>query len=275
MAMLLLPDVIERTWGGRAGEPWWPDAIAAVRARHKDLQFMAEVYWDREYELQQQGFDYTYDKRLYDRLHAQDAAAVRGHLHADAEYMRRSVRFIENHDEPRAAATFPPDAHRAAATITLLTPGLRFVHDGQCNGRTRRVSMHLGRRAVEPVDEELAEFYGRLLAVMRRPAVRDGSWRLVDVRTAWDGNPTHGQFVAFVWDGPESERLLVAVNYGPTQGQCYVEAPWPDLVGRPVVLVDQLSESRYERAGDDLRARGLYLDVPAWRAHVFEVKAGP
>jgi hypothetical protein len=29
---------------------------------------MAEVYWDMEWTLQQQGFDYCYDKRLYDRL---------------------------------------------------------------------------------------------------------------------------------------------------------------------------------------------------------------
>src|SRR5207249_4534753 len=144
MARLLLPDVIARTWGEQVDTSWWPDAIWAVRQRHADFVFMAEVYWDREYELQQQGFDYTYDKRLYDRLRDRDAAAVRGHLHADAEYMRRSVRFLENHDEPRAAAAFPPAVHRAAAAITFLVPGLRFIHEGQLEGRTRRVSMHLG-----------------------------------------------------------------------------------------------------------------------------------
>jgi hypothetical protein len=273
MAMLLLPDVIARTWGGQADESWWPGAIAAVKARHPDFTFMAEVYWDLEYDLQQQGFDYTYDKRLYDRLRDGNAAAVRGHLHADAEYMRRSVRFIENHDEPRAASVFPADVHRAAATITMLVPGLRFIHDGQCEGRMRKISVHLGRRSPEPVDESLAEFYGQLLAVMRRPAVRDGTWRLLDVRPSWDGNPTCEQFIAFAWDGPPAERLLVAVNYGPSAGQCYVEAPWPDLRGRWVTLADQLSEAQYERGGDKLYTRGLYLDVPAWRAHVFAVTA--
>ena len=113
MAMLLLPDVIQRTWGDRSRPAdgtapidvsFWPEAIRAVRGEHPGFLFMAEVYWDLEWDLQQQGFDYTYDKRLYDRLHGRDAAGVRGHLCADAEFQHRSVRFLENHDEPRAAA---------------------------------------------------------------------------------------------------------------------------------------------------------------------------
>ena len=67
MAMLVLPDVFERTWGIRP-DLFWPKATEAVRRKHPDFRFMAEVYWDLEWTLQQQGFDYTYDKRLYDRL---------------------------------------------------------------------------------------------------------------------------------------------------------------------------------------------------------------
>src|SRR5262245_57501971 len=77
MAMLILPDVFARTWGQQSWPtdgsqpvdgPFWPTAIAAVREVHPCFVFMAEVYWDLEWDLQQQGFDYTYDKRLYDRL---------------------------------------------------------------------------------------------------------------------------------------------------------------------------------------------------------------
>ena len=67
MAMLILPEVFERTWGRRA-QSFWPEVIKAVREKNPDFCFMAEVYWDMEWTLQQQGFDYTYDKRLYDRL---------------------------------------------------------------------------------------------------------------------------------------------------------------------------------------------------------------
>jgi len=52
-------------------------------------------------ELQQQGFDFCYDKKLYDRLEHGPAESVRLHLCADMDYQERLVRFIENHDEPR------------------------------------------------------------------------------------------------------------------------------------------------------------------------------
>ena len=113
MAMLMLNDVFERTWGDRAGPrpagEYWPAVIAAVKSGHPGFVFMAEAYWDLEWALQQQGFDYCYDKRLYDRLVARRRRAVHGHLTADIAYQQRLVRFIENHDEPRAAAAFPPE----------------------------------------------------------------------------------------------------------------------------------------------------------------------
>jgi hypothetical protein len=162
MAMLILPDVFERTWGLRP-RPFWPPAIAGVRSRYPEFVFMAEVYWDLEWTLQQQGFDYTYDKRLYDRLHAQHARPVREHFLADHEYQRRSARFLENHDEPRAAAAFPPEVHRAAAVLTFLCPGLRFVHQGQLEGKRTRIPVHLARGPAEPVDAAVERFYVQLL----------------------------------------------------------------------------------------------------------------
>src|SRR6185295_8307933 len=141
--------------------------------------------WDLEWTLQQQGFDYTYDKRLYDRLEQRAARAVRGHLLAAPEFQDRLARFLENHDEPRAAATFPPEVHRAAAVITFLTPGLRFFHQGQFEGRKKRISPHLVRAPEEPVDREIKRFYDRLLAALRDPAVRNGDWRLLECVSAW------------------------------------------------------------------------------------------
>jgi glycosidase len=284
MAMLLLPDVIARTWGERSrpadGSPpvdgsFWAAAIPHVSRRHPGFVFMAEAYWDLEWTLQQQGFDYTYDKHLYDRLRAQDASAVRGHLRADPGFQRASARFLENHDEPRAAAVFPAPVHRAAAVITYLVPGLHFVHEGQRSGRRLRTSNHLGRRAPEPVDRELETFYNRLFACMRRPETRDGDWRLLDAQPAWDGNVSSERFIAFAWTFPREgaeRRLLAAVNYAPARGQCYVRLPWEDLRGRAVVLTDLVNPmTRYERDGSDLARQGLYLDVPAWGHHVFEV----
>ncbi|HEX3870606.1 MAG TPA: alpha-amylase family glycosyl hydrolase [Pirellulales bacterium] len=281
IAMLVLPDVIHRTWGEKSkpadGSPpidvsFWPQAVARVRSLHPNFVFMGEVYWDREYGLQQQGFDYTYDKRLYDRLHAQHTDEVRGHLRADSEFQRKSVRFLENHDEPRAAEVFPPSIHRAAAIIAFLVPGMRFFHEGQLDGRKQHVSMHLSRRPVEALDVEIRAFYLQLLSLLKSPIVRDGTWQLLDCHPAWDGNGTNAQFISFAWRGADGKRMLVAVNDGPSQAQCRAPLAWDEIADKKVVLHDRLSSAIHERDGNELRQQGLYLDLPAWGYNVFEVQ---
>jgi hypothetical protein len=271
MAMLVLPDVFERTWGRRA-PLFWPETTARVRERTPGFCFMAEVYWDLEWTMQQQGFDYAYDKRLYDRLRAGHARPVRGHLLAGLDYQDKLARFMENHDEPRAAATFGPQMHQAAAIVTYLSPGLRFFHQGQFEGRRKRISPHLVRAPVEPTDEAVEGFYERLLAVVRETTVRDGDWRQLECAPAWDGNWTWEGFLACAWQH-DDEQLLVAVNYAGNQGQCYVRLPFAHLSGRSIRLNDLMSGARYERAGSDLVSTGLYVDLPAWGYHVFDVRS--
>ncbi len=268
MAMLVLPEVFERTWGIKA-QPFWPEATQRVRERAPGFCFMAEVYWDLEWTLQQQGFNYTYDKRLYDRLLDRHAQPVREHFNAGLDYQNKLARFLENHDEPRAAATFSPEGHAAAAVITFLSPGLRFFHQGQFEGRKKRISPHLCRSPDELIDQKLKQFYERLLAVLRHPAVRDGQWQLLECIPAWEGNLTSDCFVAFAWQGAGGERLLVAVNYAPNQSQCYVRLPFADLGNGHWRLEDLLSDEQYDRDGNNLRSRGLYLDAPPWHCHAF------
>lgn len=266
MAMLVLPDVFERTWGRRP-PLFWPTATRRVRQLVPGFLLMAEVYWDLEWELQQQGFDYAYDKRLYDRLRDRQARPVRDHLGAAVTYQQRLSRFLENHDEARAATTFPLDAHRAAAVITFLSPGMRFFHDGQLEGRKRRISPHLCRAPDEPVDPEVARFYDQLLTILRHPALRDGEWQLLGCSPAWEGNWTWDCFVVFAWQGPGGGRALVTVNYAANQSQCYVRLPFAELEGRSVQLRDLLGGDVYDRD-----ARGIYIDAPPWGASVFSVQ---
>jgi glycosidase len=270
MAMLVLPEVFERTWGLRA-PLFWPKATQRVRERVPDFCFMAEVYWDLEWTLQQQGFNYAYDKRLYDRLRDGHARPVREHFHAGLDYQDKLARFLENHDEPRAAAAFAPAVHQAAAIITFLSPGLRFFHQGQLQGRKKRISPHLGRGPDEPIDQELGKFYQRLFDVLCLPAVRQGQWQALEPIPTWDGNWTHDCFLAFAWHGANGKRLLVAVNYAPNQSQCHLRLPFADLAHRPVRLQDLTSDVAYDRDGNALLSGGLYLDLPPWGYHVFDI----
>jgi hypothetical protein len=171
----------------------------------------------------------------------------------------------------RALTTFA-GGHRAAAIITFLTPGLRFFHQGQRQGKRARIPTHLGRGPTEVPDESIAAFYAGLLACLKDPAFRDGDWHLLEARPAWEGNRSNEAFVAFAWTGPGNERRLVVVNYVTHASQCYLGVPWDDLSGRTWRLHDRLGEATYNRDGGDLSAHGLFLDLPAWGYHVFEVE---
>ena len=270
MAMLVLPEVFERTWH-IAMPPFWPDAIARVRAKSPEFLFMAEVYWDLEWTLQQQGFDSTYDKRLYDRLREQHAGSVRDHFRAGLDFQDKLARFLENHDEPRAAATFSPEVHEAAAVLTFFSPGLRFFHQGQFEGRRRRLSPHLNRWPVEPINDRTVGFYRRLQNALQDPVFRDGDWKLLESTRAWWDNWTHENFIVFHWRGANGQQRLVAVNYAPNQSQCRVRLPIQQPGGQTIRLRDLLSEASYDRLDHELLDPGLYLDLPAWGYHVFEL----
>lgn len=273
MAMLVTREVFTRTWGGEFDPPgaeFWPRAIERVRAEHTDFIFMAEVYWDMEYQMQQQGFDFAYDKRLYDRLLHEGGPSVRAHLRADLSYQKRLARFVENHDEPRAMTAFGPERGRAASAFALTLTGLRLLHEGQLEGRRTKLSVHLGRRPQETADIETEEHYRRLLAALAHTVFHEGEWRSVEPRAAWEGNPSHENFAASLWTSGEEMRL-VAVNLSDARAQCYLPLELPALRGRQWLLCDALSDAQYLRDGDGLLSPGLYLDVPAYGHHLFEM----
>ena len=276
MAMLMMNDVFERTWNGRAGErpvdDYWPTVIQAVNSRRADFVFLAEAYWDLEYALQQQGFSYCYDKRLYDRLVHDGADSVDGHLHADIDYQDRLVRFIENHDEPRAAATFPPAKARAAAVVTLGQTGARLVHEGQLDGRRVHIPVFLSRRPDEVPDTDLRAFYDRLLAGLGDGVYRTGVWQLGE-RSGWEGNDSWQNLLVWGWRDDKPRKLIV-VNLGETRAEGHVSLPWDDLRGQEWRLADGLGDSVYERAGDDLR-NGLYVALDPWASNLFDLAPLP
>ena len=275
MAMLMLSDVFERTWGQRAGPrplgDYWTTVIPAARRKSPEFRFIAEAYWDLEWELQQQGFDHCYDKRLYDRMDRGDAEGVRLHLLADRAYQERMIRFIENHDEPRAAAAFPSGKGRAAAVVLLTLTGAKLLHEGQFEGRKVRLPVFLARRPAEPIDVDLAAFYERLLPEVTRDVFRDGEWRPCE-RSGWPDNQSHLDVLAWCW-AKGGERSLVVVNYREDHSQARVHVPWDDMRGKVWRLHDALSGEAYDRSGDEMQDAGLYVDLGPWQCHLFRMES--
>ena len=281
MAMLLLNDVFARTWGDRVGPApateYWSDVIGAVRAAHPGAILIAEAYWDLELRLQQLGFDHCYDKRLYDRLANGDAESVRLHLCADLAYQQGLVRFIENHDEPRAAATFPGARQRAAAVVALTQPGARLLHDGQLEGRRVHVPVFLGRAPDEAPDPDLARWYRALLGAVRDPVLQAGRWQLCE-RSGWPGNDRWSHLLAWCWEGasPDDDRWLIIVNLGAEAAAGHIRVPpsWTSLRGERLRLVDPVHGTAFDRSGDEL-LDGLYVELAPWASHLFSTGPAP
>jgi hypothetical protein len=276
MAMLILNEVFTKTWQHfpapdpqSPGSEFWASAIPAVKAAQPGFLFLAEAYWGLEARLQALGFDYTYDKTLYDGLVTHDAAGTQRHLLGMTAALAGSAHFLENHDEPRIASILTPAEHRAAALVILGLPGMRFLHDGQLSGARLKLPIQLTRCPEEPAQAEVAAVYEQLLTTLPRTAVGQGRGELSQPRAAWSGNLSAQNFVIVQWQRQAPEFDLVVVNLAPARGQCYAPLKLEHLAEHNWAMTDLLGQERYKRFGDDLQNQGLYLDLPAHGAQLF------
>ena len=271
MAMLMTNEVFARTWGERAGpapaEEYWPALIGRVKAAHPDLLFIAEAYWDMEWTLQQQGFDLCYDKRLYDRLAHEPAESVRGHLQADAGYQERLIRFIENHDEPRAAATFGPRrrARPRSRCRRCRARGSTTTASSRAGGRRSRSSS--GRGPDEPRRRRPARVLRAAAARRRRlrPARRRRG-ACASARAGPTTTPTR-QLVAWCWS---SARVTAPRGRQPRRrarpGTGAAALGRPRGAGRGT-LTDRLDGRASSARATSSPRHGLYVALDPWASH--------
>ncbi|HMB69129.1 MAG TPA: alpha-amylase family glycosyl hydrolase [bacterium] len=272
VAMLLLPDVIERTWGTLPDEApgdFWRDAIEALRAEGHDTVFLAEAYWGTESRLIRRGFDYAYDKGLYDDLLAADAEAVRRRVAAPAAELARGAHFLENHDEQRAAATLG-EKRRAAAAVTFGLPGMRFFHDGQDEGHRLHVPVQLARAPEEETDEESVAFHHRLRGILSDPAYLSGEWSALDVGPAGPDDPVP-PLIAGAWRLGSALRIFVA-NVSGEVGRARIPLPVAESGALLLHIRDDLSGQDFERDRSEVREPGLFVELGAWGAHFLRLE---
>jgi len=242
---------------------FWAEAIAAVRKNSPDFLFLGEVYWNLETQIKELGFDYTYDKRVLDMLlyHRQE---LPGYLASTGEaFLNHGAHFLENHDEPRIAARMTVQEQCAAALLTVCLPGMRFLHEGQLTGAKLFTPVHFGRRPLEPVQTEIADFYQKLLRALPLTAVGTGKFHLLQPRAAWPENPTAQNLVLLQWRSDGASFDLVAINLAPHSSQCRVVLELPTGAAKDWELKNLLGEEEYIRQTTDMAGEGLFLDLPA------------
>lgn len=277
MSILQLNNVFTNTWSGvlnkldfkKPGTEFWKEAISKVKDNNPGFTFIAEAYWDLEWDLQQLGFDYTYDKRLLERLVSDDFHGVGTHLDADVSYQEKSVRFIENHDELRAVKAFGKQKSLAAAVIMSTVPGMKFYFDGQFEGRKIKLPLQLGREPEEKECREVKDFYNKILELTKKEVFRSGNFKKLDALSAGDGNYTYEYFFCFQWLS-QKEQWLIITNFSERTSQCrliFEIEQGPDEIN----LTDHLTGITYTRTAEEIKSHGLFVELKGYRSHIFSV----
>jgi hypothetical protein len=128
------------------------------------------------------------------------------------------------------------------------------------------------REEEEQEDLEIQQFYERLLLVLNLQVVRQGHWKPLFARTAWDFNPTFQNVLGGQWSlGGQS--LLVLVNYAPHPSQARFPLRFPRAGLSAVGVKDHLTGQTCLRDAPELSEQGLFVDLTAWGAHLFELLA--
>lgn len=276
MAMLILKGVQKQIWGERVyagnklSEPhteFWQDVIAEVKKMYPEFLFIAEAYWGLESELVSLGFDYVYDKAFYDVLKETDVEGIRAHLTVKGQLAKKRLRFIENHDENRAAAVFGNEKLKAACLLMLLAPGAHLMHQGQMEGLSKKLPIQLIRMPKEEINRELFLFYEKLLLNLKTMSYARSQWALREIFPAWEGNPTFRNLFVF----SRAHLYLAVINYSPAQSQCYVHLDLEGLKTKNALFKDLLGSVEYERSIDEIGSRGFYLDMSAYSFHLFRI----
>ena len=276
MAILNLNNIFNNTWGGclksnghsKPVTEFWDDAIFAIKSKKPNFLFIAEAYWNLEWQLQQLGFDYTYDKKLTDRLLSSHAKEIHEHLQAEKDYQFKSVRFIENHDEERALTNFGIEKSKAAAVVIGTIPGMRFFNDGQFEGKKTKLPVQLGREPEEKSNPDIEKFYSRLLKVINDDVVKKGKWDLLETIPVWENHNILSYKSILAWQlSHEDKKCLVAVNFDENQNSCRIKLS-TDSGKKLIDFEDVINNTIYIRETDEIESQGLFIELKPYDYHI-------
>lgn len=272
MAMLVINDIFQKTWGWTRGdehcEPPAEEFWTEIRHAVPDSILIAETYWDTERDLQQLGFDYTYDKSLYDCMVSSSVRDMYMHLNADVNYQKKLTRFLENHDERRSMEIFGKERLEAPAALFSTLPGMKLYYQGQLEGKTIKIPTQMRRVMHEEIDRDILKLYEKLLSVTKQDIFHDGEWQLRDVFPLTDNDSA--MLIAYTWR-LDNQIKLVVVNMNPVVARSRIPLENLFTDEADYKLYDELGAQIYLRKGNDMKYPGLIIILEPFKAHLFDI----
>lgn len=269
MAMLSLNKVHRDTWwefiGGELPRTeFWTEALSLVRGKYPDFTFIAEVYWGLEWEIQEMGFDYTYDKVLYDRLRFSNSEDIKGHLGAEHLFQMRSIRFTSNHDEEEALKAFGREKSLAASTIIATLPGARMIYLFQMLGRPARLPIQYVKDFF-PIDDEIRNYYAKLMHIASQPAFHGGQWSLTPVSAVGEEDDSFRHILCWTWKQMNT-AFTILINYSPAAAKGFLKLKPAQGDGK--FLKEEFSGVQHLFT-PDMQQKGFEVELKPFESKIF------
>jgi glycosidase len=282
-------------------QEFWREVVDRVAQEAPDTLLLAEAFWLMEgYFVRTLGMHRVYNSAFMNMLKAEENSkyrtTIKNILEFDPEILKRFVNFMNNPDEQTAVAQFgKDDKYFGVCTMMVTMPGLPMFGHGQVEGFTEKYGMEYRRAYWDEIpDEGLIRRHEREVFPLlhRRPLFAEvTNFRLYDFYTA-EGYVNEDVFAysnrlgderalvvyhnryatARGWirrssaytvkGGDNGDRVLAQTNLGEGLGLHNQDDYF-------CIFRDHVSGLEYIRNSHELHDKGLYIELNAFKCHVF------
>ncbi|MBN1536842.1 MAG: alpha-amylase [Anaerolineales bacterium] len=278
---------------------FWREVVDRIREEVPDTLLLAEAFWLMEgYFVRTLGMHRVYNSAfmnmLRDEKNQEYRQVIKNTLEFDPEILKRYVNFMNNPDERTAVDQFGKgDKYFGICTLMATMPGLPMFGHGQVEGFTERYGMEYQRAYWdEHPDQDLISRHEREIFPLmhrRRLFAHVDNFYLYDFYTA-QGNVNEDVFAYSNRLGEERTLVVYHNKFSSARGWIRTSVRFPLKVGEKrtletttlgaglslpenvesyVIFRDHTSGLEFIRNCHDLHERGLYVELDAYKYHVF------
>lgn len=282
-------------------EEFWREVVDRVAVEAPDTLLLAEAFWLMEgYFVRTLGMHRVYNSAFMNMLRDEDngkyRSVMKNTLEFDPEVLRRYVNFMNNPDEKTAIEQFGDgDKYFGVCTLMATMPGLPMVGHGQIEGFTEKYGMEYRRAYYNetPKDWLIDRHARQIFPLFHKRYLFAGveDFLLYDLYTP-DGYVDENVFAYSNAFGRERSLVIYHNRYADARGWIRTSAAFamktgngdekvlvqrdlkdglrlPDDAATWLVYRDMVSGLEYIRNCHDLCQHGLYVELGAYKCHVF------
>jgi len=278
-------------------EEFWREVVDRVAAEVPDTLLLAEAFWLMEgYFVRTLGMHRVYNSAFMHMLRNEEnekyRLLIKNTLVYDPQILKRYVNFMNNPDEETAVNQFGKgDKYFGICTLLATMPGLPMFGHGQVEGYSEKYGMEYRRtyRDEQPDPELVGRHTWQIFPLLKKRHLFSGVAHFFLFDFYSEGGTVNENVLAFSNRHQENQSLVVYHNrFGDTAGWLLHSAAFvdkaagvlkqatlvealglPDREGQFVIFRDSLSGLEYIRSCRELAEKGLFVQLDAYRAHVF------